>query len=234
MTVILVSMLIGCLPQTTSTIKATVYDTVDEPIANTTIDVRDPTGLLFTSVVSNELGEFSVSIPSHTNFFLVLSADQYQTSSFSGYAGEGEFDVPSGTLWLRTEQEIEARQNEFSDCETGMSMIDGEVRLAIEGQIDDDSLLVTTATVTAIDQLEQEYDGCYQPQIDEETGDSNPSSATGSSGQFAIFGLNKGVHLLEIKVQYDAENSENFPYYVFVPDNGNVPLYPAYIPMFEY
>jgi hypothetical protein len=234
MTVSMLLFFTGCLPETTTTINATVFNTNDEKIANANIVVRDSTGLLYTSSESNELGEFSVTIPSHTNFFVVISADEYQTSSFSGYAGEGEFDVPAGTLWLRTDEEISSLQEEFTTCQAESSLIDGEVRLAINGQSDVESLpLVTSATVVAVDQLEQEYNGCYLPTLDEETGEYIPSSTTGEYGRFAINGLNEGVHLLEISVQYDDENSEVFPYFVFVPENGNVPLYPAFITMIE-
>ena len=67
----------------------------------------------------------------------------------------------------------------------------------------------------------------------EETGEITSSSETGDSGRFAVFGLPEGPHLLEITVEFDDENSETFPYLVYVPEEGNVPMYPAFITLFE-
>ena len=224
---------VGCLPEIRTTIHADVVNTDNEFLANATVVVRDGTGFVQAETQTDNEGAFTVSLPAFANVYFIISADGYETSSFSGQTGEGEYDVDSGTLWLRTEQEITTLHTEFEGCDISKGQIDGEVRLYIAGQSLDTLPLVTSATTNAYNQLEQEFPGCYLPEVDEETEESLPSSQTGTQGRFGVFGLDEGFHLLEITVQYDEDNSEPFPYIVYVPENGNVPLYPAYITMFE-
>ena len=224
---------IGCLPEMISTITASVVDSEGSIIPESSISIRDQNGSKYSSALADINGLFTIELPAYANFFLIISAANYETSSFTVSSGEGEFQVEDGTLWLRTAQEILEISNEFTDCTTDKGMIDGEVRVAISGQEIDSLPLVTSAEASAFSLSEEEFSGCYLATIDEETGESSPASQTGETGRFSVFGLQEGPHLLEITVDYDEEITETFPYLVYVPEDGNVPLYPALITLFE-
>ena len=228
---------IACLPTLSTTLNGVVEDSQGNPLNTPTIDVRLRDGGLYESITGNEDGRFTAIIPSYQNFFLVVSGSDTLSTSFSGFSGEGEFTIPSGTLWTRTPEEISALQEKYGSCYTDNNsaftgMIDGAARLYIDGQDVEDLPYMTTATASATDVYDQSFDGCYLPQIDEETGAEIPSEQTGDSGEFAIFGLKTGLY--ELNVQITVEGStEDYPFVVFVPENGSTPMYPTLIPFLE-
>ena len=76
------------------------------------------------------------------------------------------------------------------------------------------------------------YDGCYLPSIDEESGENVESTKTGDSGQYAILGITEGLTKLTIELDVD-DKVEEFPYWVYVPANGVVPLHPTLVPFLD-
>ena len=228
---------LGCLPTLSTTLKGTVEDSDGNPLNTPTIEVRLGDGTLYETIAGNPDGTFTAILPSYQSFFLVLSDDERSPTSFSGYSGEGEFNIPSGTLWTRNPVEITEVQNQYGTCFMdnhieGTGFIDGAARLYIDGQNIEDLPLMTTATATATSMDDQEMTGCYHPDIDESTGDEIITTETGDSGEYAIFGLTSGVYQLNIQITVEG-TTEDYPFVVFVPENGSTPMYPTLIPFLE-
>ena len=58
------------------------------------------------------------------------------------------------------------------------------------------------------------------------------SEVTGESGQYAIFEIPEGLTKLTIEVDVDGELYD-YPYWVYVPSDGVVPLRPTLVPFLE-
>ena len=223
---------VGCISLSATDITAVVQDSHGSNVPYTSIDIRTRTGTLIETVESDETGAFSFSIPSYQYFFLVPQADGFVTSSFTGFSGEGNYTVPNGTIWLRTEEERQQDNEWFGDCASATNHIDGIALLDIPEQPIATLPTITTASVTAVDKEDTEHKGCYVPTIEEETGEVISSEFTGDSGRFGIFDLEEGVYTVAITLHID-EDEYVYPYLVFVPENGTVPMYPTLIPFLE-
>ena len=224
--------LTACLPEMVSTLTASITNTSEVPIADARVLIRDQYGMEYGRVTADANGYFTADLPAYASFFLIISADNYETSSFAGYSGEGDNSAPNGTLFLRTETEITANNAEFDGCSVGDPQLDGEIRMYIPGQEYSDMPLVTSATVAVYDANEVATDGCYLPTTDEET-DEVSSIQTGETGRFLVPNLDQGLHRMEVTVDYGDGTDETFPYYVYVPSEGNVPLYPTLVTILD-
>ena len=218
--------LISCLPSMETQLNGIVVDSAANPIPQANIVVHNENGETFSESNADEDGVFKVELPTFEVFFVVLSAEGMPAQSFTGVAGEGETTAPTGTLWLRTQQEIDSLMTDFSSCEqTGLSMIDGQVLVGIPGQNTTDLPIVTTASVVAVDDEEIPYQGCYTSDTEE------PATQTGDSGQYSIMNLESGIYNLTVTVDYDGQNVEDFEHLLYVPEQGSAPLYPTLIPL---
>ena len=236
MTALLISLLTGCLPTMSASITATITDNNDAAVPNAAIEIRAWDGALLTELNGDANGNFTVDLPPYQEFFVIVSSDEHPPTSFTGYSGEGDHTVPNGTLWLRTFEEVEAVTSAFSTCahtsggSTGV--IEGEAKLYISGTPVSDLPTLTTATASAEQNDTSTYDGCYLPATDQETGDLVEMSTTGDSGQYAIFDIPEGLTKLTIEIDVDGELYD-YPYWVYVPADGIVPLRPTLVPFLE-
>ena len=222
----------GCISLSATDITAVVQDSQGNNIPYASVDIRTVAGTFIETVESDERAAFSFSMPSYQYFFLVPQADGFVTSSFTGFSGEGNYTVPNGTIWLRTEEERQQDNEWFGTCATATNHIDGIALLDIPEQPIASLPTITTASVTAVDKEETEHNGCYAPTIDAQTGEQVSSEFTGDSGRFGIFDLEEGVYTVAITVHIDVDEYV-YPYLVFVPENGTVPMYPTLIPFLE-
>ena len=236
MTALLFSLTMGCLPTMSASITATITDNNQEVVPNPTIEIRAWDGSLLEELNGDETGTFQVNLPPYQEFFVIASSEDHPPTSFTGYSGEGEYAVPNGTLWLRTFEEVNTVVSEFTTCaesdgaETGF--IEGEAKLYISGTPVSDLPTLTTATASAEQNETMTYDGCYLPTVDEESGEMVESTMTGDSGQYAIFGIPEGLTKLTVELDVDGELHE-YPYWVYVPANGVVPLRPTLVPFLD-
>ena len=115
-------------------------------------------------------------------------------------------------------------------AETGF--IEGEASFYISGTPVSDLPTLTTATASAEQNETMTYDGCYLPTVDEESGEMVESTMTGDSGQYAIFGIPEGLTKLTVELDVDGELYE-YPYWVYVPADGVVPLRPTLVPFLD-
>ena len=226
--------LISCLPTPVSQMEGQVTDGNGTLIANATIEVRDEFANIYAQGQADESGIFSIELPPYQTFFTVVSAENYITSSFTGYSGEGDFIVPPGTLWLRTSEEIESTNIDFSSCTPSTTgLIDGELRVAISGQDPDTLPIVTTGEIYLIDEEDNTIDACYLPiavdEADEEDEDSTISTQTGESGRYAFFDIEEGLYILRATILIEEVETHRIDYVVYVPEEGTVPLYPTLI-----
>lgn len=236
MTLFLLSLTMGCLPTMSASITATITDTNQSIVPNPTIEIRAWDGSLLEELNGNQDGTFEAVLPPYQEFFVIVSSESHPPTSFTGYSGEGEYAVPNGTLWLRTFEEVNSLASEFTTCANtdiaGAGFIEGETKLYISGTLESDLPTLTTATASAEQNETVTYEGCYLPSIDEESGDIVESNMTGDSGQYAIFGIPEGLTKLTIELDIDDE-VEEYPYWVYVPENGVVPLRPTLVPFLD-
>ena len=236
MNALLLSLIIGCLPTMSASITATVSDNNQEVVPNASVEIRAWDGSFLETLETDDVGTFQVDIPPYQEFFVIVSSDDHPPTSFTGYSGEGEYAVPNGTLWVRTFDEVESVASEFTTCsgneEVETGFIEGKARLYIAGTPVSDLPTLTTATASAEQNETVTYEGCYLPSTDEESGEIVESDMTGDSGQYAIFGISEGLTKLTIELDVDGE-VEEYPYWVYVPANGVVPLRPTLVPFLD-
>ena len=218
----LASLLLSCLSEPDARMSGAVLDSAGQPFPLADIEIRDSMGSLFAEGAADAGGAFEIELPPFSTFFAVFSADGHPPSSFTGFAGDGLFEVENGTLYLRSAGELADVAAPFSDCGTGFGMIDGEVRLAIPEQDPSDLPLVETATATAYGEDGTETAACY---------DGESTEGTGESGRYAVFGLPEGVTVLEVGLDLGNGYTESIEHIVYVPDGGAAPLYPTLFPI---
>ena len=236
MTALLIGLLAGCLPTMSASITATITDNNQSVVPNASVEIRAWDGSFLTELNGDSDGTFTVDLPPYQEFFVIVSSDDHPPTSFTGYSGEGEHTVPNGTLWLRTFEEVESVTSAFSPCsqtpENNTGLIEGEAKLYISGTPVSDLPTLTTATASAEQNDAVVSEGCYLPQIDEESGEEIASDTTGDSGQYALFDIPEGLTKMTIEIDVDGELYD-YPYWVYVPANGIVPLRPTLVPFLE-
>ncbi len=233
MSIFLFLSITGCLPTMSASITGTIEDSSGSPISDPLIEIRAWDGTLLTEVTGESNGTFTVDLPPFQEFFVIASKEGYPKTSFTGYSGEGQYPVPSGTLWLRSENEVETALRDYEECFSteyfsGFGVIEGLAKLYISGENTDNLPEITTATAHISINEESGIEGCYLPQISED-GETVSSTVTGDSGRYAIFGIEEGPHELVISVEVDG-SSFDYPYLVYVTEGGITPMIPTLIP----
>ncbi|MDP6933096.1 MAG: carboxypeptidase-like regulatory domain-containing protein [Myxococcota bacterium] len=226
-------LLTACEPGETVTeilLTGHVLDEQDEeagPIPEATIELRDGNTEAYSEATTDEDGAFSIAAPAGDNIYVSLSADGYTTTAFTGATSYSDVEVEDGTLWMRSEAQVDVLRNLFDGCSLDDGgIVEGEVRVYIPDQDADELPLVTTAYAVAYTPDGDAYEACY---LDDE-GNSDPEATqTGNTGRFAIFGLPEAP--LTVYLNYDpgAGDAIERVFYVYLPENGIAPLYPAYV-----
>ncbi len=201
-------------------------------VAGATIDVYDSSTAEFSHATTDEGGAVTLPLPFAHVSFVVLHADGHVPTSFSLAPFYEDASLPDGTLWLRSEGAVAALSKEFGpscpnmDNEEGV-LLEGEVRLFIDGQDLDTLPLVTTASVTAYNSDGDPYPGCY---LDDEGKPSASATVTGQTGRFAVFGAEAGT--LTLSLAFDVvPGTPGTPngYYAVAEAGGAAPYYPALV-----
>ena len=200
------------------------------PLAGATLELRDNELAAIDEVETDDDGGFSLQLPAGYPFYLSIGGDGLVATSFSGYAGFEDYTVDDGVLWAQDDAGLTALRAEFADCATvddPGGVVEGQVRLYIEGQEVEDLPTITTGEVLVYESDGTEHTACYLP--DEE----DPSAEqlwTGSTGRYAVFGIPEGPTTIAAwySIQED-ELSESAYYYAWMPEEGAVPLYPTLV-----
>jgi hypothetical protein len=228
--------LLACTQNATVAVRTTIGADRDEDpsgvVAGADIDVYDASTQEFSHATSDDDGGVTLDLPFGGASFLVLHADGYVPTSYSLAAFYEDGSLPDATLWLRSESGVAALEEAFGPSCANIGnadgvLLEGEVRLFIDGQELDTLPLVTTASVTAYDESGDTYPGCY---LDNGGKPSASATMTGDTGRFAIFGAEAGTLVLEVTFQFakGVEDPSN-GYYVLAEAGGAAPYYPALV-----
>ena len=227
---------LGCLPTMQASITAIIEDNNGLPLSSAEVTVHRWDGSILSEVTTDSEGVFSSELPPYQVFYVVAETPNHPPTSFTGYSGEGDDNIPAGTLSIRSYEEVQLSLSDFGECytednfETG-SVIEGQAKLYISGTAVDDLPTMTTGTASIIEEDVTIADGCYIPHEDED-GTNIESTQTGESGRYAIFSSPTGVTELTITITVDGEQI-SYPYSLYVPENGIAPLFPTLVPFLE-
>lgn len=161
------------------------------------------------TATTDDQGDFRVHAPRGQTVYALIDADGYAVTSFSGVSGfESSLTVETGLLYGLPTDHLDGYRALFAGCPVqgdGAGWILGEVRVfnLVEPGLEEepgtiDPLihpLVTTASVTALDQEGIERSACY---LDAEGVYDPEAVVTGPTGFFAIPGVPVGLHTLSV------------------------------------
>ncbi|MFT5682754.1 MAG: hypothetical protein ACI8RZ_003678 [Myxococcota bacterium] len=226
---------LGCISSST-TMSGAIMDGPDSTAAvpDTAITIRSAGGSEWDAVTADATGSFEVTVPSHALFYLSAEAEGFRTTVFTGASDDAPVVVDDGTLWMRTEADIETLIADFGDCAAeesanGGGVIEGEIRLQVfESSEVNDFPIVTTAAVLAYTESGVPYTACY---LDSEGNPSIDAVSTGETGRFAVFGVPSGLISLQIRYDYGGPEEQEDWYPLYMPDDGTVPMWPALVSM---
>jgi hypothetical protein len=181
-------------------------------------------------VEADEAGRFSVIAPASSSFFVQTHATGRVQSSFTGWIGIEDTELDPGVLWVRGVEDLDEIRAEFTGCEghdQAGAIVEGRVRVYLPVDEPVDALpIVTTASVTVMDQDGNTTEACY---LDDD-GNSDPEATlTGETGRFAVFGLEEGLAWVNVAYIVDDDFEEAWDYPILLAENGTAPMYPVLV-----
>ena len=173
-------------------------------------------------------GMFEIEIPSSNVYHLELSGTDIIPTAFSGVVGQSDVAIPEDNLFVRSTAEINALREEFSACpyaESEGGIVEGIVQFTLQNTDDDSFLVAPLTAVTVVDNEGIEFDACY---LDDEGVSVEEADNVGTTGRFSVFGVPAGP--LEIRFRQDIGGLlvDNYGF-VYMPENGVAPFYPAFV-----
>lgn len=180
------------------------------------------------SVVADGRGWFQAQVVANADMYIEVSAPGFATAGFAGVAPAVGTAIDFGGLWTTSDAEMAVLDSEFDGCAQEGALIEGEVRLSVQGftpENGEDWPLAVTAWARAYDAQGNSYYACY---LGEEGVYDPEATATGDSGRFAVYGAPTGPVTLEVGFDV-AEQTSSQIFYIFVPEDGVVSLYSVYL-----
>jgi hypothetical protein len=213
-----------------------------DPLAGGTVRILDSDGVPYSTATTKENGFFRAKAPAPEQIFAEITADDLATSSFTGVTG----DTNSGALVIPIDEDgdsplfgvlltqVDEIRSQYAGCpgvDDPGGIVFGEVRVSgIIDPITDQEPLVGSAEVSVVGATDDDtLTACYL----DAAGDVYDPDAivTGSSGQFAVFGVPSGRRSLS--VAYSAVVDSQVVTYtdIWVPDAdvAVVPRLPAWV-----
>lgn len=235
----------GAFP-TTVLMSGTVYDAPyddGQGAGGITVATKDGSLDAFSQTTTDASGAFELEVASQQDIYLELSGEGKATTLFAGEVGAYDMDVARGALFVRPSSWAADLAAEFGTCATdalvaegaGTGIIEGEVRLFMDGVSASDAAILGNAWATAHRGDGTAWEACY---LDDE-GDADPkATVTGALGRFAIFGV--PAEPIIVLVSYgDREAAEaddtgagmwySWVYATLMTDGGVAPFYPAWV-----
>ena len=180
------------------------------------------------SVVADGRGWFEAQVVANAAMYIEVSAPGYATAGFAGTGPAVGTALELGALRTTSDAAMEVIDEQFQDCSQDGALVEGEVRLSVQGFTPDDGQdwpLATSAWARAYDAQGNAYPACYLG----ESGFYDPeATATGPTGRFAVYGAPTGPVTLEVGFDV-ADQSSSQVFYIFVPEDGVVSLYAVYL-----
>lgn len=229
--------LLACTPMPTEvTLTGAVFDdrhSAAGPLEGATVQLYDSALALYSQAQTDADGAFTVMAPAGTPVYFELHAPDFVPTGFSGTTGLSDAAVPDGTLWLESEDDLGELEGSFAGCPgvgEASGVIEGEIRYYAEGYEPDEGSewpIADTAWAIAYDTAGNPTPACY---LDAEGAAYDPDAiVTGVSGRFAIFGAPTGPVTLEVGYNMNDEPYWHTYYYMYVPEDGVAPAWPAYV-----
>ena len=136
----------ACTPTSYSSyLETTMLNLDGVPTANIKLEIRDRNGDVFAEEMSDSTGYVRISLPPHETFFAIVSFEDHRSISYTGFSGDGTFDLPAGTLSLRDEIEIADIKQWSTLCE---GQVDDSVDYSFEQIRVDGNVLSVPAKAT--------------------------------------------------------------------------------------
>ncbi len=226
---------LGCLPDSTI-MSGIIMDGPDSSVGvpDAAITIQTAGANEWDTTTADGTGGFEVEIPIHALFYFTAAASGYRPTVFTSISDDSPVIVDDGTLWMRTDSDIETLITEFGDCAaeasaSGGGVIEGEIRLQVvqSGEVTTFPL-VTTAAALAYTESGVPYTACY---FDDTGAPSDDAVMTGTTGRFAIFGVPSGLISLQVRYDYGGSEEQEDWYPVYMPDSGAVPMWPTLVSM---
>jgi len=226
-------LLTGCIQDKFLTLSGKTFSDDSEAVISDAQVTTYDFGMMETdSVTTGSDGSFEASVRAGGIFYMELSASGHTTTGIAGSVGQTDFELGDGLAWLRSDEELAVVRADFAGCPGASgdgAVIEGEIRLAVSGQSVDEALLSYTGWAMALDADGNEYPACYLADDELVVAYDSEAIQTGYHGRFAIFDAPTGP--ISIAVGYYIDGLpyyENY-YYLYVPEGGVTPLYPAWV-----
>ena len=224
-----------------------MLDIDGNPTSDIKVEIRDRNGEVYTEGFSDATGGLRIELPPYETFFAIVSYDDFRPISYTGFSGDGTFALPAGTLALRPDSEFQDISEWSAMCEGSIEgysgesdfetvMVDGDIRLNISEQ-DPMSLPTLEGTILhLISESGQEYSACYGSiEVASEEGETDVGfelrTSTNAEGLFTFGTVPAGRYALHVEKEYEQGYVVSIEQLVFIPENGNVPLYPVLFPL---
>lgn len=216
--------------QVTGTVFADRYDGSDA-VADASVQLMDGGLRAMAEITTDGYGAFEGTVAGGGLLYVDLSADGFAPTGFSGQVGLTDYTVPDGTLWMRSDEDLDEIAAEFEGCsgagEEDMGLLEGVVELFVPGGEIEDTLRVSDAWVAAATSEGDRVDACYQGEdgIYDAT-----ATGTGPNGRFALWGP---TGLVTVEVGYIIQDQviDSRLYAIYIPEDGVAPFYPFWVPL---
>lgn len=218
---------LGCV-DTTEPIRGTIRvgpGTVSPPADGATLTIYDDDLELYSRTETAQDGTFSVEGPRGGTVYAEVHGPDFVRSGFVGAVGQGPFDVPDGELFAWTNDAMDALRARYAGCAVQEGgVIHGELRLfGAEGDGGSPVLRTGFARLLTSDGA---IEACYLD--DQGIGWNEGAFITGETGQYALFGVEPGLHRIEFGY-FIQEVPVLHELTVFVPEDGIAPQFPAWV-----
>jgi hypothetical protein len=171
-----------------------------------------------------EDGSFVIEVPAGEAFFLTVEAAEHVSTAWSGTAGLVDVYAGEGVPWVATPEWVDGIRAAHAACESvtdADAVVTGEVRQSIDSADYGEMPLLSGAVVTVTDSQNNTLPTCY---LDDEGASDAAATETGTTGEFAVFGVPEGPVLVDVVV---GDRLASYRYRV--PSGGAVPMFPALI-----
>jgi hypothetical protein len=230
---VLLALFAGCNPLPEVVVMTGVVQdaprSLGAPVEGATVATTAPDLTAFASATTGADGAFAVDVPAGDLFYVTVSAEGHVTTAFSGTAGMDDFDAGDGYPWIADDAYMAEQRADLADCpavDTSGGVIVGEVVLYVPGADPSSLPYLPDATVQVYDAEGGLHDACY---VTADADAAEPAAATGQDGRFAVFGLPPGGAVVRVAWEGPAGNGALIDYAALVPEDGLVPLMPAYL-----
>ncbi len=202
----------------------------DDGSPATGVDVSsiDPELAVYGEAQTNDGGHFEVAVVANGVFHVHFSKAGFTTTSFSGVVGSRDFSLGEDYFFLRSDEEVAALRALHQNCsssEIDGGIVEGIVQLPLQSDTTGSYTIAKDARVTATVNGGVTYNACY---LDDDGLSDESGDRVGSTGRFAIFGLDEGA--IELEFQQDIGNSTISNYaFAYMPTNGIVPLFSIFL-----